>query len=119
MAKHEKKCLASGHQRGRLHISVGKKRINARVCDTFWTQNIGLMFRRGENALLSFGSPVRYRIHGWFCAPLQLLYLDERLRIIELGELRLFGTHRAQKPYWHVLELSDQIPAKIGERLRV
>ena len=77
------------------------------------------MFCHDEHALFIFDAPVRHRIHGWFCQPLQLLYLDKKDCIMEIASLEPFQTHCAKEKYWTLVELSTKTPCRIGDRVSI
>lgn len=94
------------------------KQISAKRCDNILSWTTGLMCQKGKNALLSYPHDVRYSIHTFFCQPLQLIFLDEAHRVVEVKHLQSWQTYRPLMRYRHLLELCNPTRTKKGDKIR-
>ncbi len=97
---------------GRYLLSNGMEVCRVRVADTFRSRLLGLMFRRrlppGEGLLIEFpGYGAKAGVHSMFMRfPLDLYYLDDTLRVVEVARLKPWRVHIPRRRCRYVLEVS-------------
>ncbi|MFH0962339.1 MAG: DUF192 domain-containing protein [archaeon] len=119
-----------------MRILSGKKLLfdKVRVCDSFLSKGLGLMFRRkplekGECLLFVFDRelpPALLGIHMNFCLfPIKVAWLDSDRRVVDcqIAEPASFlkpatlKLHKPRKPAKYIIECSPGVRLASGQRL--
>ncbi len=59
-----------------------KNKIRVKICRTFFSKVLGLMFRKNSSGLLFvFKKKRKIDIHSFFCKPFQAIFLDDKNRV--------------------------------------
>ncbi len=92
-----------------------------RYCTTFFSQSLGLMFRRKQNLVMIFPQERKISLHMWFVFyPIDVLIVGEDMRIKEIKRnLKPFTFWNAKEKGKYVVELGfPHTQLEIGERLQ-
>lgn len=94
-----------------------------KLCTTTWQKARGLMFSKQKNLIFFFDKEEHVPLHMLFVFfPIDVLYLDENKRIVELKEdFRPFGFYSPKKSARYILELKKgtlrQTDTSLGDQL--
>ena len=96
-----------------------KRTIIARNCSSILSQLQGNMFaKEPENLAFTFRTPRRIGLHGLFCTgDFQLLFLDNQMKVIEIGLLKKWRQSRSKTKATHCLELAHYITVQLGDTI--
>ena len=82
--------------------------LGSNVADSELSRAIGLMFSRPTQAamVLKFGKDVPISLHTYFVFfPIDILFVDSKLRVVELTAMQPFATYSAKRKARYVVEL--------------
>lgn len=80
-----------------------------KICQTLFSQALGLMFRRKQNLIMAFPEEKKVRLHNFFVFyPIDVLILDRNQEIVEIKkDFKPFTFWNSQKEGRFVVELAS------------
>ena len=89
------------------------------ICESIWSKTRGLMFSKKKNLVFVFNKEKRIALHMFFVFfPIDVLFLDENKRIIEIKEnFRPFSCYTSKKKAKYAVELTENHNYKIGDKV--
>ncbi len=65
------------------YFNKGKKiKIKVKICKSYWSKFLGLMFRKNSPPLLFiFKKEIKLNIHSFFCKPFKALWIDKNMNV--------------------------------------
>jgi hypothetical protein len=109
-------------------IKIGNSNIEVLHLKTYFELAFGLMFRKGENALLEFRKEGKYGIWMLFMRyPLDLIFLDKNKKVIEIIKNvppisfnpKTWKTYYPKKKCKYVLELDARKRIRINYNFQI
>lgn len=71
------------------YLNKERMEIEVKICDTFFSKLIGLMFRKNSLPLLFiFNKEKNLSIHSLFCKPFTAIWLDKNMKATKLQEVK-------------------------------
>ncbi len=94
---------------------------NEMVCNSFFSQMWGLMFRRKQNVVMAFPSERKISLHMFFVFyPIEVLVVDENLKIVEIKrDFKPFMVWNGSEKGKYVVELARKGSYEVGDVVEI
>lgn len=91
-----------------------------KICDSFFSQMLGLMFSKRQVLLFVFGEEQEIPLHNWFVFfPINLVFLDKRKRIVEIKrDFKPFTFYTSKKNAKYLIETPYKINCAVGDKIK-
>lgn len=91
-----------------------------KICSSFLSQMLGLMFAKKEVLLFVFGTEEQIALHNWFVFyPINLTFLDKSKRVVEIKrDFRPFTFYTSKKRAAYLIETPYEIKCAVGDKIR-
>jgi uncharacterized protein len=92
-----------------------------KVCKSFLSKSLGLMFSGKKTLLFVFSKPQQIALHNWFVFfPLTLVFLDEEKRVVEVKRRFMpFSLYSSKVAAQYVIEIPGEFDVGVEDKITI